>query len=160
MASVGPFCELFDSLMDNGYYHNNRTVSEMTESLGRKVSLRNIQRYRARTTVPSLENAIVLMEALNQTYSVEEIIESLQLEKDFQTISSSYEESTIAHMVTIRYDDLNDAIGLAPGYDVETLLNERVQDLCGTQPTAFSRYVRDLIAKDIKENILGENDGH
>lgn len=154
MSDIRAFGEMLNALMDNGYYHNNSLISEKTSEIGNKVSVRNIQRYRARTVVPSLENAITLMKALDQNFTTDEVLESIALEKAEQDKYDKDTENSFDRNLTIRLSTIRQEVGASSITEFSKIVETRVAELYGKGQSAFNEYVRNLIFKDIKENIL------
>ena len=78
-----PFSVLINSLIGD-YYHANRDISDKTEKLGQRVSVRNIQRYRSSQSIPQYGTARLIVEAAGGTIDSEELKRSLELERDLQ----------------------------------------------------------------------------
>ncbi len=149
MFSVKPFSALLNSLISE-YYHANRDLSDKTEQLGQKISVRNIQRYRSSKSVPQFATAKLLIEAAGGVVPVEELKNSLELERQMQK-----EEEEISENVTIRITNLmmNEKLK-QDNFGILDVIKERAELLHPESRNPIEDYICDLIAKDIYEDIV------
>ena len=82
-----PFTQLLEAYLEPYGNSGSRILSDATEKLGVRISVRSIQRYRSSMFTPSFEYAQIITKALNIDISEDDLIECLALEKEKQQIS-------------------------------------------------------------------------
>ena len=82
-----PFSQLLEAYLEPYGNSGSRILSDATEKLGTRISVRSIQRYRSSMFTPSFEYAQLITKALNIDISDDDLIECLALEKEKQQIS-------------------------------------------------------------------------
>ena len=144
-----PFSAILNSLVGD-YYHANRDISEKAEKLGQKISVRNIQRYRASKSVPQFATAKLLIEAAGGNIETEELKRSLLLERLLQ--KEEFEET---EMVNIRITNsmMNEKLN-KNDYVILDVIKERAILIYPDCKNPLDEYVCDLIAKDIYEDLI------
>lgn len=149
-----PFSEFLKQRL-GGYYHGVNLLSQSTALLGKTISVRTINRYLHSDTVPSLDNALTLMKALNIEVPIDELQNSLELEKiKRQEIKQSY--NVFERHIVISQNEFNKRIKSSKKIDLKEVIEKRVNELYPDSKGAFSLYIRDLIVKDLKENLIYE----
>lgn len=144
-----PFSVLINSLIGD-YYHANRDISEKTEKLGQRVSVRNIQRYRSSQSIPQYGTARLIVEAAGGTIDSEELKRSLELERDLQNEILEKDEVLI---VKVSNKMLNEKLE-KDDYGILDIVKQRAETIYPNDKRALEQYVCDLIAKDIYEDIV------
>ncbi len=81
------FSQLLEAYLEPYGNSGSRILSDATEKLGVRISVRSIQRYRSSMFTPSFEYAQIITKALNIDISEDDLIECLALEKEKQQIS-------------------------------------------------------------------------
>ncbi len=144
-----PFSVLINSLIGD-YYHANRDISEKTEKLGQRVSVRNIQRYRSSQSIPQFGTARLIVEAAGGTIDNKELKRSLELERGLQNEILEKEE-----VLTLKVSSrmMNQKLE-KDDYGILDVVRERAETLYPESKKALDEYVCDLIVKDIYENIV------
>lgn len=147
-----PFSEILENLM---YYSGDaRLISDAIKRKGFDVSIRSLQQYRSSERIPSLQKAQLIIETFGENMSLEEIKESLTLEKekqfDLKIDTTKYEK----HLTLYENEFKNIANGEA-GY-VADIIEQRIEELYPNQKRAFSLYVKDLIEADIIKNVINK----
>ena len=82
-----PFSQLLEAYLEPYGNSGSRILSDATEKLGVRISVRSIQRYRSSMFTPSFEYAQIITKALNIDISEDDLIECLALENEKQQIS-------------------------------------------------------------------------
>lgn len=144
-----PFSVLINSLIGD-YYHANRDISDKTEKLGQRVSVRNIQRYRSSQSIPQYGTARLIVEAAGGTIDSEELKRSLELERDLQNEILEKDEVLI---VKVSNKMLNEKLE-KDDYGILDIVKQRAETIYPNDKKALEQYVCDLIAKDIYEDIV------
>ncbi len=144
-----PFSVLINSLIGD-YYHANRDISDKTEKLGQRVSVRNIQRYRSSQSIPQYGTARLIVEAAGGTIDSEELKRSLELERDLQNEILEKDEVLI---VKVSNKMLNEKLE-KDDYGILDIVKQRAETIYPNDKRALEQYVCDLIAKDIYEDIV------
>ena len=144
-----PFSVLINSLIGD-YYHANRDISDKTEKLGQRVSVRNIQRYRSSQSIPQYGTARLIVEAAGGTIDSEELKRSLELERDLQNEILEKGEVLI---VKVSNKMLNEKLE-KDDYGILDIVKQRAETIYPNDKKALEQYVCDLIAKDIYEDIV------
>ena len=144
-----PFSVLINSLIGD-YYHANRDISDKTEKLGQRVSVRNIQRYRSSQSIPQYGTARLIVEAAGGTIDSEELKRSLELERDLQNEILEKGEVLI---VKVSNKMLNEKLE-KDDYGILDIVKQRAETIYPNDKRALEQYVCDLIAKDIYEDIV------
>ena len=144
-----PFSVLINSLIGD-YYHANRDISDKTEKLGQRVSVRNIQRYRSSQSIPQYGTARLIVEAAGGTIDSEELKRSLELERDLQNEILEKDEVLI---VKVSNKMLNEKLE-KDDYGILDIVKQRAETIYPNDKRALEQYVFDLIAKDIYEDIV------
>jgi hypothetical protein len=132
------------------YYHANRDISDKTEKLGQRVSVRNIQRYRSSQSIPQYGTARLIVEAAGGTIDSEELKRSLELERDLQNEILEKDEVLI---VKVSNKMLNEKLE-KDDYGILDIVKQRAETIYPNDKRALEQYVCDLIAKDIYEDIV------
>ena len=144
-----PFSVLINSLIGD-YYHANRDISDKTEKLGQRVSVRNIQRYRSSQSIPQYGTARLIVEAAGGTIDSEELKRSLELERYLQNEILEKDEVLI---VKVSNKMLNEKLE-KDDYGILDIVKQRAETIYPNDKRALEQYVCDLIAKDIYEDIV------
>lgn len=144
-----PFSVLINSLIGD-YYHANRDISDKTEKLGQRVSVRNIQRYRSSQSIPQYGTARLIVEAAGGTIDSDELKRSLELERDLQNEILEKDEVLI---VKVSNKMLNEKLE-KDDYGILDIVKQRAETIYPNDKRALEQYVCDLIAKDIYEDIV------
>ncbi|MBR3250415.1 MAG: hypothetical protein IKF80_01775 [Erysipelotrichaceae bacterium] len=144
-----PFSVLINSLIGD-YYHANRDISDKTEKLGQRVSVRNIQRYRSSQSIPQYGTARLIVEAAGGTIDSEELKRSLELERNLQNEILEKDEVLI---VKVSNKMLNEKLE-KDDYGILDIVKQRAETIYPNDKRALEQYVCDLIAKDIYEDIV------
>lgn len=149
-----PFSEFLKQRLGD-YYHGVNLLVQSTALLGKPISARTINRYLHSDTSPSLDNALILMKALNLEVPIEELQKSIELEKTKQfEFNLAYE--TFERHVRFSKKDFNEKFKIPNTMDLKDVVDKRVKELYPNKKGAFSLYIRDLIVKDLKENLIYE----
>ena len=89
--------------------------------------------------------------------SEEELVESLKMNKEYVREMNSYSQKKFtAYRVSIRMK-LQDILPDKEPEQVQFLLDDRIHSLYGSSGK-FSSYVKDLIAKDLKQYVIDQED--
>ena len=144
-----PFSVLINSLIGD-YYHANRDISDKTEKLGQRVSVRNIQRYRSSQSIPQYGTARLIVEAAGGTIDSEELKRSLELERNLQNEILEKDEVLI---VKVSNKMLNEKLE-KDDYGILDIVKQRAETIYPNDKRVLEQYVCDLIAKDIYEDIV------
>lgn len=149
----------FYTIFDNGLAMNDlscRKLSENLEDEGYHISPRSLQRWHNRTALPGVENAKIVVKYLYKNFSHdlpsdEEIKECLERAK-LKKMPESSNESALIATIRINYSTLFRK-KIEPG-EAQFLLQERIKETVGNEPGKYSRYVTELIRKDLNQKIL------
>lgn len=147
-----PFSAILNTLLGE-YVGANRLLEDKTILLGKKISMRSIQRYRAGESVPSLEDALFIIEACNNECELEELKKCLQLSRDINR--GILQDHVLVRKITLNGQDFS--LPLNEDEIIDIIL-ERIHSLFPDDKKAFSKYVSLLIEKDIKDNIIKEGE--
>lgn len=148
-----PFSELLESLVEKEYGHNNRRIVNLLYDKGVNISMRSLQRYRASSSIPSLLIASEIINCLDPSITLDEIKESILLEKEKQEKLDSDNSGIMNKFVSFKIKEMDSGIGLGE-YDITNLIDNRIKELYGNNKRGFSKYIEDLVIKDLKEYIL------
>lgn len=148
-----PFSEFLKGMI-SGYYHNVNILSQKTAQLGKELNTRLINKYLHSDIVPPLENALILIEALDLDVPLKELRKSIELEKKKQT-EAKHTFDVIEKHIKIPRKEFDKELKTKNG-NISRIIDKRVKELYPDSKRAFSLYVKDLIIKDIKENLINE----
>lgn len=149
----------FFTVFDNGLAINDlscRKLSENLEDEGYHISPRSLQRWHNMTAIPGMENAKIVINYLYKNFSQilpsdEEIKECLERAK-LKKLPEYSNESALIATIRINYSALfRKKIELGKA---QYLLQERIKETVGNEPGKYSRYVTELIRKDLNQKIL------
>ena len=147
-----PFSDVLENLMD--YTGDSRLISEKIAQDGYKVSIRSLQQYRSSECIPSVQTAKIILDALGEDFTLNDIKESLELEKEKQ-YDLKIDVSKIEKHLTLYENEFKDIANGEAGY-VSDIIDQRIQELYPNQKRAFSLYVKDLIEADIIKNVVNK----
>jgi len=149
LNSEMPFSALLNSLVSK-YYHANRNLSDKTEKLGQRISVRNIQRYRASKSIPQFATAKLLIEAAGGNIDPADLKKSLELEKAMQ---KEEEEPIDMIQVRITNEKINQKLN-QDNFGIRDVVKDRAAAIYPDSKNPMEDYICDLIAKDIYEDII------
>jgi len=149
LNSEMPFSALLNSLVSK-YYHANRNLSDKTEKLGQRISVRNIQRYRASKSIPQFATAKLLIEAAGGNIDPADLKKSLELEKAMQ---KEEEEPIDMIQVRITNEKINQKLN-QDNFGILDVVKDRAAAIYPDSKNPMEDYICDLIAKDIYEDII------
>lgn len=130
--------------------HAIKDLSAMTEAHGHPISVRNIQRYKAGTMIPSLDNAVWLLKLLNFDISQEDVMESLRIGKDQKKPLTRNSPSSITVSIVTR----NLTTDIVDEETAEILLRQRAKEVTG-ESGDLSKYIEYLIKNDLNlDNLM------
>ena len=148
-----PFSAVLNNLLDD-YSGNNRIIEEKTIKMGKKIGMRNLQRYRNGDSVPSLDDALFIIKACGEDCDIEELKASLALSKEIkQATLAENTKPQLVKKICINGTEFQTMIPVDEA-EIVDIINERVESLYPGDKRGFSKYIKDLISKDINENIL------
>lgn len=124
--------------------HAIKDLSLKTESQGHPVSMRNIQRYKAGTMIPSLDTAIWLLQLLNFEISQDEVMESLKIGKDQKVPLTRKAPSQLNVSIPLK----NFASELYDEQTIDLLIQQRSLEVTGDSKN-IAKYIENLIKKDL-----------
>ena len=144
-----PYSVLINSLIGD-YYHANRDISDKTEKMGQRISVRNIQRYRSSQSIPQFGTAKLLVEAAGGTIDSDDLKRSLELERALQNEILEKDE-----VITFKISNkmLNEKLE-KDDYGILDIVKQRANLLYPNDKKSLDQYVCDLIAKDIYEDLV------
>ena len=164
---AGTFSDILQSEKQSDYNLTQRIVNSFLDK-GERISPRTVQKYIKGNLVPSYQKAKDILKIIGTNLSETELLALLEeskrqmndLEK-YGGFSKTINPGEIENMPnqTLRkriainakeFTFLNDT-DVPNEYSID-LIEQRVADEYGDSKYSFSRYIRDLINKDMKEN--------
>lgn len=150
----------FYTIFDNGLLiNNNMSCKKLAEELADndiQISARSLQRWHNMTALPGNENAKIVIDFLyeNEPFGLptdSQIKESLERAKQKKMPERS-NESALIQTIRINYASLFKE-KKEPGI-AQYLLQQRINETVGNSPGKYSRYITELIKKDLNQKIL------
>ena len=127
------------------------TLSSNLEKRGFDITSKRLSEYQNGLCTPDFKKAQAILLELGFDFSANEIIESLELNKEVCKTNKAY-TADLYKFVSVRVL-LKKLIPNLEPEQIETILNDRIINLYGDK-TKISNYIHDLIAKDLNEFIL------
>ena len=127
------------------------TLSSNLLDKGYDISSKRLSEYQNGLVNPEFKKAQAILNELGFNFSTDEIVESLELNKEICKVNKEY-TSNLYKLVSVRIL-LKKLIPDLTAEQIETILNDRITDLYGDK-TKISNYIHDLISKDLNEFIL------
>lgn len=144
----------FSILLRDGINTKKISLVDLARSIDdNTITAKRLSDYQNGVCTPPFVKAKKILLALGINMSDNEIVESLEENAEICRMSKSYTPNpTKKTSIRIRLRDL--IPGISPEH-VEVILNSRIEGLYG-DGSQFSKYVNDLISKDLNEFILEE----
>ena len=167
MAEIKTYAEILsEQITASGYKTINRVTDVVNDLEDINIDRRRISDYMKGLRVPKPKQAAAILRALDLEMDFEELEDILEYSKDeSQRLNRELEEIRVRALrrnpgdaysaVSVRSLDI-DLSSLLDGFgseEAKLMLNERIAELYGDEKYA-SRYVGDLIRKDLTELIL------
>ena len=136
---------------------DNKTLNEL---LDEGTSIRTIQKYMIGELVPRYERAKKIFDILKVRISHEDLTRALALTREYS--ASLYKDKSryfYEKHIRLRLDNFN--FGTDDPGVVRNIIDKRVGDAYGYNDNAFTKYITDLIQKDIEsgKNYESKNKG-
>lgn len=144
------FYEYYRNALSSLQWNCTDLHKAMKES-GEEISVRTLQRYYSKESIPTYEKAVSIFKHLHVEVDPDLLKQSLVLaveDKELLSHGSKYLNAT----VHIRLRRLSRR--LSNDEAIRLALKERIRDVQGSDDINFNRYIAELIRKDMDENIL------
>ena len=152
-----PFHEILYSALEEDGLSDREFEKILIENGVDNIGYIRISEYKNGATTPPYSKAKTIIDTLGVEMSEEELVESLKMNKEYVREMNSYSQKKFtAYRVSIRMK-LQDILPDKEPEQVQFLLDDRIQSLYGSSGK-FSSYVKDLIAKDLKQYVIDQED--
>lgn len=144
----------FSEIIKTEIYSQGITLTTLSNNLAERgfdISMKRLSEYQNGLVTPTFEKAQAILDELGFSFTSEEIIESLRLNKEVCKVNKAY-TADLYKLVSVRVL-LRKLIPNLEPEQIETILNDRIINLYGDK-TKISNYIHDLISKDLNEFIL------
>lgn len=156
-GNIPYFFTIINEVMSADPKSNRHLVEAVTD---KKITMKNIQRYRNGDSVPEFSTAKIILQHLQIKITDVDLDAILKESRAYSKNKRDKDKDIkIKKYVEISGNsfDLGDEIN--PQYIIEFIYN-RIESIYGDDKSAFNSYIRDLITKDIKDDILRKDENY
>lgn len=149
------FFTIINDTMSSDPKSNRHLVNALSDT---NITMKNIQRYRNGESVPEFSIAKSILQYLGIKIPDKQLEDIIRNSKAHSKKKRDKDKETkIKKYIEIPGSSFDLGEDINPQYVIE-FINNRIDSIYGDDKSAFSSYIRDLITKDIKDDILRKED--
>ena len=149
------FFTIINDAMSSDPKSNRHLVNALSKN---RITMKNIQRYRNGESVPDFSIAKSILQYLGIKIPDKQLEEIIKNSKAHSKKKRDKDKDIkIKKYIEIPGSSFDLGEDINPQYVIEFIYN-RIDSIYGDDKSAFSNYIRDLITKDIKDDILRKED--
>lgn len=152
------FRDILQTAMEE-YGVTTRKLEEILVSRGvTNINFRRISEYKNGKFTPTYEKAKQILDALDYPITEEELLESLERNREEIKIEEEYTSIKQKELIVSARIKYNRLLPDIEPEQAERFLLERVRQVQGSEEKNFSNYIQMLIAKDLKNYLIDKED--